>query len=177
MRGFYSWMLLVVVMQTLSGCATLDDRRSTEDSFVDQNIQKQAISQINSHYRHNVHVNVTSFNKHVLLTGEVPDDATKSGVAQLVSGVQNVGTVNNELVVGPVEGLGSRSADSLITSEVKIRIVRHGTLQTGHMKIVTENGSVYLMGLAYRKEAALAADLASTTKGVKRVVMLFDYLD
>jgi osmotically-inducible protein OsmY len=176
MRRWFAWLLLVLVLQGLAGCATLD-RRSFSTSLEDEHIQSQAISQISRLHTDTVHVNVTVFNRHVLLTGEVPNEASKSQIAQIVSGVPNINGISNELVVGDVEGIASRTEDSLISSSVKFRFMSHSSFGSGRVKIVTEDGVVYLMGLLYHKEADSAAYIASTTKGVKKVVTMFDYLD
>lgn len=171
-----SWLLVTLALLGLAGCATLD-RRSISTSFDDEHIESQAISQINRQHTGIVHVNVTSFNRHVLLTGEVPNEASKDQIAQIVSSVPNINGISNELVVGNIEGIASRTKDSLITSSVKFRFIGHGSFGSGRVKVVTEDGIVYLMGLVYHKEADSAAYIASTTKGVKKVITMFEYLD
>jgi osmotically-inducible protein OsmY len=176
MRRWCVWLLLVLMLHALVGCAPLD-RRSLSTSFEDEHIESQAISLINTRHTGIVHVNVTSFNRHVLLTGEVPDEASKSEIAQIVAAVPNINGISNEVVVGDIEGIASRSADSLITSDVKLRFIGNGRFGPGRVKVVTENGTVFLLGLVYHNEAESAAYLASTTKGVKRVITMFEYLD
>jgi osmotically-inducible protein OsmY len=124
-----------------------------------------------------VHVNITSFNRHVLLTGEVPTEEAKADIAKMVAGVQNVKAVSNELAVSGKSSLTSRSGDAIITADVKLRFVNNQVFQPDHVKVITENGVVFLMGLVYHKEASSAAELASTTGGVQRVVKVFEYLD
>jgi osmotically-inducible protein OsmY len=171
-------LLLVLFLFTgmLPGCAPLGPPPAGS-VFEDENIENQAISQINSHHTGTVHVNVTCFKRRLLLTGEVPSEASKSEIEKIVSGVANVRAINNELVVGSIRGIASRTSDSLVTSDVKLRFVKEGAFRTNQVKIITENGTVFLMGSVHRKEAASAAELASTTNGVQRVVMLFEYLD
>ena len=85
--------------------------------------------------------------------------------------------ISNELVVSGIAGIASRSSDSIITGDVKLRFVNNKVFQADHIKVVTENGTVFLMGLVYHKEADAAAEIASTTSGVRRVVKVFEYLD
>ena len=103
--------------------------------------------------------------------------ADKAGAEQIVVGVANVNGVSNELVVDELSDLASRSNDTLITSNVKLRFINTKAFLPDHVKVVTENGVVFLMGLLYRKEAEAAAEIASNSKGVQRVVTLFEYLD
>jgi osmotically-inducible protein OsmY len=176
MRRWCVWPLIVLMIHTLAGCAPLD-RRPLSTSFADEHIESQAISQINTRHTGIVHVNVTSFDRHVLLTGEVPDEASRNEIAQIVAAVPNINGISNEIVIGEIEGIASRSADSLVTSEVKLRFLTYGKFGSGRVKVVTENGTVYLLGLVYHKEAESAAYLASTTRGVKQVITMFEYLD
>ena len=103
--------------------------------------------------------------------------AAHAGIEQIVASVPKVKSVSNELVIAGNSRLGSRTNDSLVTSNVKLRFIDNKDFQPDHVKVVTENGTVFLMGLVYRKEAEAAADIASTTKGVQRVVTIFEYLD
>lgn len=173
----WQWLtVLILFIGMLSGCSPLD-RRPVGSSFVDESIENQAILQINNHHTGIVHVNVTCFNRRLLLTGEVPSAASKSEIETIAAGVPNVRAISNELVVGELRGIASRSADSLITSDVKLRFINYGAFRSSRVKTITEDGTVYLLGLVTHNEAASAADLASTTRGVKRVILLFDYLD
>lgn len=176
MRRLCRLLMLVSFIGMLPSCAPLD-HAPAGSVFDDENIERQAISQINSRHTGTVHVNVTSFNRRLLLSGEVSSDASKSEIEKIVSGVANVRAINNELVVGNIRGIASSTSDSLVTSDVKFRFVNEGAFHTNQVKIITENGTVFLMGSVHRKEAASAAELASTTNGVRRVVMLFEYLD
>lgn len=165
----------ILVLSTLTGCAPLD-RRSVDASVDDRNIENEAISRINARHLDDIHVNATSFNHHLLLTGEVPNETVRAQIGQITGGMQNVQGVSNELVVGETRGIASQSADSLTASDVKLRFAK-SSLGVGRIRVVTEAGTVFLMGLVSRQEGRSAADLASTTKGVQRVVMLFEYQD
>lgn len=171
----YSLSMLVLI-GALSGCAPMDTLPAGS-VFEDESIEKQAASQINSQHIRNAHVNATSFNRRLLLTGEVPSEAIKSAIERLVTDLSKVRAISNELVVSDIRGIASLTSDSIITSDVKFRFMNNGSFQRSRVKIVTESGTVFLMGLVTRREAASAAELASTTKGVQRVILLFDYLD
>ena len=153
------------------------DRRSGGAQLEDQEIEFTAGRRIDERFDKAIHVNVTSFNRHVLLTGEVTDDGTKATVERLVRDIRNVRSTTNELRVAGVSSLTSRSNDSLITGKVKARFVDADRFQANHVKVVTENGVVYLMGLVTPREANEAIEIASTTSGVERVVKVFEYIE
>jgi osmotically-inducible protein OsmY len=113
----------------------------------------------------------------VLLTGEVPDAAARTEVERIAWGVQNVRGVHNELAVSGVSSYTVRSNDSVITSKVKGRLLDSNKLNPIHVKVVTENSIVYLMGLVTKQEANDATEIARTTSGVQKVVRVFEYLD
>ena len=186
---YLNYLLLAAVLGALQGCFPVvatgvgagallaTDRRTTGAYIEDESIEDKAINQINTKYKITTHVNVTSFNRHVLITGEVPNEETKTGVAQIVTSVSNVKAVSNELVISGTTGFTSRSSDSLITGDVKLRFLNNKAFQADHVKVITENGTVFLLGLVYHKEAEAATEIASTTSGVQRVVKVFEYLD
>jgi osmotically-inducible protein OsmY len=122
-------------------------------------------------------VNVTSYNGIVLLTGEVPTPELKRSIEDIAKSTAKVRTVHDELTVGPVSSIGSRTNDSYITSKVKARFVEANKFAPNHVKVVTERQVVYLMGLVRHAEADAAAQIAATTSGVVRVVKLFEYID
>jgi osmotically-inducible protein OsmY len=182
-------LLLGLVSGSLQGCFPVvaagagagvmmaQDRRSTETYLDDQKIETEAAELIDQQIDGVMHVNVTSFNYHVLISGEVPYDSTKSEIEKIVSGIGKVRVVYNELAVSGNSSLASRSNDALITSNVKLRFVNDNRFNADHVKVVTENGTVYLMGLVKHEEADAASDIASTTQGVQRVVRLFENID
>lgn len=167
----------VVAVGAGAGVLMAQDRRTSGAYVEDEAIENKALSQISKPYGSNSHVNVTSYNRIVLLSGEVPTPAVRTEIGKLVSAIDNVRSVNNELVVSGVSSLTSRSSDSLVTSDVKLRFMQDKRFQAEHIKVVTENGTVFLMGLVKRAEAEAATEIASTTGGVQRVVRLFEYLD
>lgn len=122
------------------------------------------------------HVNVTSYNRMVLITGEVPAEADKRAVEQALSQVEHVRSVVNELVVAPNSSLGDRSADAVVTGKVKAAFIDAKDLQAQAFKVVTERGAVYLMGLVTEREATRATEIARSTSGVKKVVRVMEII-
>ena len=174
----------------LSGCIPLviggvaatasiaTDRRSAGAQLDDELIEDKSSAEILDRFKgRDVHVNVTSYNGNVLLTGEVPGDAIKSEIGEIARRMAKTRSVQNELIVGAATNLGSRSNDTLITSKVKARFVEANRFQINHVKVVTERGIVYLLGIVRPDEGNAAAEIARTTSGVQRVVKVFEYLN
>jgi osmotically-inducible protein OsmY len=183
-------LMLLAIPPLLQGCAPLviggaaaggamvaNDRRTVGAITEDQGIELRTSSRIKERYGRAAHVNVTSYNRRVLLTGEVPDAAAKAEVERIARGVENVVRVDNETIVAGVTSYTARSNDTLITSKVKGRFLDANRFNPLHVKVVTENGVVYLMGLVGKKEAADATEIARTTSGVQKVVRLFEYIN
>lgn len=184
-----SLLLLALMPGALQGCFPVvavgvgvgvmmaQDRRGKEAYVADQKIETKAAELIDKQINSVLHVNVTSFNYRVLISGEVPDESTKMEIDKIVSGIEKVRNVSNELAVSRTSSLASRSNDGLITSNVKLRFMNKKHFNADHIKVVTENGTVYLMGIVNRAEAETATEITSTTQGVRRVVKMFEYLD
>jgi osmotically-inducible protein OsmY len=153
----------------------IEDRRSAGVQIDDEAIELRTKNRVSDRFRENLHVNVTSYNRAVLLTGEVPDEATRAAIEQIALGVPNVRGVTNELQISPVTPLSSRANDAFITSKVKARFLDGRRFNPLHVKVVTEAGVVYLMGLVSEKEASDAVEIARTTGGVRKVVKIFEY--
>lgn len=160
-----------------AGALMVEDRRSSGTYIEDESIELKTSRRIGEQLGDKVHINVISFNRNVLLTGEVPDEATKVEVAKLTMSIENVQNIANEVIIAPKSSLASRSNDTLITSKVKARFVNNKVFQVNHVKVITENGVVYLLGLVSRKEGDAATRIASTTESVRKVVKVFEYLD
>lgn len=160
-----------------AGALSYADRRLTEVQFTDEGIEIRAVNRITEKFGDRVHVNVTSYNRTVMLTGEVPDAATKAEVEKIVAAVANVKAISNELQVAGVSSLTSRSNDVFLTSKVKARFIDASKFAANHVKVVTENSVVYLMGLVTQAEAAAAVEIARTTGGVQKVVRVFEIID
>lgn len=165
----------VVVGAGAAGAMSFEDRRTTGVQIDDEGIELRASNRIGERYGDKVHVNVTSFNRGVLLTGEVPDEKAKQDIEKIAVSVPNVRIVTNELRVAAPSSFSDRANDSAITGKVKAHFVDAGKFSAVHVKVVTEASVVYLLGLVTDTEGKLAAEIASTTGGVKKVVKVFDY--
>ena len=184
-----SLLLLALVSGSLQGCFPVvaagvgtgvmmaQDRRTSGAYVEDQAIEVKVLERVGKQHKNNVHLNVTSFNRNVLISGEVPSETVKTEIGKIVSGIENVRHVNNELIISGTSSLTSRSSDSLITSDIKLRFVNDKRFNADHVKVVTENGTVFLMGIVKHAEADAAAGIASTVSGVQRVFKLFEYMD
>ncbi len=186
---YFTGLFIVALLLALQGCFPIvavgvgagalmgADRRTAGTYIEDTAIEGKASSQILGQYKNTVHASVTSVNRHVLITGEAPSIEAKAGVEKIVASVSEVKSVSNELVIADNSSLVSRTNDSLVTSNVKLGFINNKDFQPHHVKVVTENGIVFLMGLVYRKEAEAATEIARNSKGVQRVVTVFEYLD
>jgi len=184
-----SLLLLALVPGSLQGCFPVaaagvgtgvmvsQDRRTSGAYVEDEAIESKAAERIGKQFNDTAHVNITSFNRIVLISGEAPGEAVKTGIGRIVSGIENVRNVNNELAISGPSSLTSRGSDSMITANVKLRFMNDERFHADHVKVVTENGTVFLMGIVKHAEADAAAAVTSTTSGVQRVVKLFEYLD
>ena len=176
-----SALLSACVPLVIGGAATAvavaEDRRTPGTFVDDQTIENQALLRVKTRFGGQVHVNITSYNRQVLVTGEAVTDTVKQGVEEEIATVKGIKRIFNELVVGPQAGVLSVSNDTRLTTVVKTRFLDANRFQANHVKVVTEAGVVYMLGLVKRSEAEAATQLASTTSGVSRVVRLFEYLD
>jgi len=152
------------------------DRRTSGTQLEDEGIELRSANRIREMVGDRVHVNVTSYNRQVLLTGEVPNDRDRQYLAKLVSEVDNVRSVVNELAVMPASSLGDRSTDALITGKIKASMLDSKDIFASAYKVVTERGTVYLMGRVTQREANRATDIARTVGGVKKVVRVFEVI-
>jgi osmotically-inducible protein OsmY len=155
--------------------STIEDRRSSGTQLDDDAIELRAATRIGDRFPDKIHVNVAAFNRAVLITGEVPDEAVRAEVEKIVQGVPNVRGVTNEVQLAPVTSFSDRTSDSFITTQVKARYLRAKAFNPVHVKVVTEAGVVYLMGVLTEREADDAVDIARTTSGVRKVVKIFEY--
>ncbi|MBU6485760.1 MAG: BON domain-containing protein [Betaproteobacteria bacterium] len=187
---FAAFAAIAIASALLAGCAPIlvagavggtalvaTDRRSAGAQLDDESIELKIANNIGAGYGDQVHVNVTSYNGIVLLTGEVPTQDSMNAIVEIARKTPKVRTVHNELLIGPVSSIGSRTNDSYITAKVKSRFVEANKFAANHVKVVTERQVVYLMGLVRHSEADTAAQIAATTSGVTRVVKLFQYID
>ena len=168
-----------VVIGATAGAGTLVamDRRSSGILASDQAIESKVTKDAANRWPSGVHLNVTSYDGKVLLTGEVPTAAIRDEIGQLATATEYVRGVNNELLVGPETEFGARTQDTYITTKVKARLIEAGRLDANNVKVVTERRVVYLLGLVSRQEGNAAAEIAASTTDVARVVKLFEYTD
>ena len=159
-----------------AGVLAIDDRRTLATQAEDKTIFAKAESRIGERFGDKVHINVTSFNRRVLLTGEVPDDKTRAEIERVVGGLENVVNIVNELQVAGISSLTARTNDSIITGKVKGNFIDQRDMHANAFKVVTEASVVYLMGLVTRAEGDRAASVAARTSGVKQVVKVFEYV-
>ncbi len=151
------------------------DRRTTGAQVDDEGIELRATNRVGERFGDKVHVNMTSYNYSVLVTGEVPDDRTRTEIEKIVTGTINVRSVTNDLQVAGNSSFSSRASDAGITGTVKARFVDANRFNALHVKVVTEASVVYLMGKVTESEAAAAVDIARKTSGVRKVVKVFEY--
>lgn len=181
---------LGVALSQLTGCAALVvggaatgvavsmDRRTASTVIGDQEIELRAFKRLRENFPDDrVKVSTTSFNRQVLLTGQVPDETTRSKVEAIVRPIPDVRTVFNETVISPQISLTAKGTDASLTAQVKARMLQDKRVPAIHVKVVSEMGVVYLMGLVTRAEGNAATEVASLTSGVARVVKLFEYID
>jgi len=178
-----AWSMLLsgcvpLVVGAAAGGAALvaTDRRSVGAQADDEAIELKIANNSSNRYGDRVHVNVTSYNGIVLLTGEVPDEATRREIVEMVRTTDRVRAVHDELEVRPNTPMSERTNDTYLTGLVKSRFVEQNRFPATQVKVVTERGVVYLMGIVSRAEGDAAAQIASTTSGVRRVVKLFEYI-
>ena len=166
----------VVAAGAATGAMMAADRRSSGAYVEDEGLEWKVGNRIKERFGEAAHVNVTAFNRVVLLTGEISDEAGRSALDQIAAGVPNVRGVTNEVQVAGASSLTSRGNDAVVTSKVKARFVDDNGFSANHVKVVTEAGTVFLMGLVTREEADQATEIARTTSGVRKVVRVFEYI-
>lgn len=166
----------VIVGGAAVGVLSASDRRSTGTQTDDETTEWKAASHIPVQYKDGAHVNFTSYNRNLLITGEVFNEDGKQAIGEAVARIEGVRQVYNELLVGPVTSLTSRSNDTFIDSKVKARLVDSNQISANHIKVVTERGTTYLMGIVSEREAKVAIAVARTTDGVRKVVNVMEIL-
>jgi len=181
-------LLGAIVLPVLQGCfpmvaagvttgvlATFD-RRTLGAQAEDETIEWKASARLGEKLGDKAHINITSFNRKALITGEVASSEAKASAETIVSEIPNVQGVYNELAVAPLSAYSTRSNDAFITSKIKSRSVDNGKFNPVHVKVVTEAGTAYLLGMVTEAEADAAIGVARTTAGVKKVVKLLEII-
>jgi osmotically-inducible protein OsmY len=188
MRPLAKAILCAALLTSLSGCVEMmvggavigavatADRRTLGAQTEDKTITVKAELRVPKIAGPDAHVNIASFNRQVLLTGEVRDDAAKATVEREVRTIEGVQSIANELEIAGPSSYTSRSSDALITTKVKASLVDMKTISAVSFKVVTERGTVFLMGRVTQREGQVAADVARGVSGVQRVVKIFEYL-
>ena len=167
---------VVAVGGVAAGATIMADRRTPAVQAIDKGIELEAENALAKRFGDNAHINVTSFNQKVLLTGEVKDADIKAEAGAYVKAMKNARSVFNELVIGPNSSYTSRANDSYLESKIKTQMIFTDQLPSNSMVIVAEGSSVFLMGILTQGEADLAKKVASNTAGVKDVYVYFDII-
>lgn len=167
---------LLAVGGVAAGASVMADRRTPGVQAIDNGIEMQANAALSKKFGDNAHINVTSFNQKVLLTGEAKDADIKGEADAYVKAMKNARTVFNEIIIGPNSTYTARANDSYLESKIKTQMIFTDKLPSNSMSIVAEGTSVYLMGILTQSEADLAKKVASNTNGVKDVYVYFDII-
>ena len=160
----------------ITGTLAASDRRTFGAQTEDTSIQLKGANKLRNVLGSDAHVNINSFNRRVLLSGEVPDDAAKATAEREMAAVEGVLSVINELEVAGPASYTSRSNDTLITGKVKASLVDAKDISANSYQVVTERGVVYLMGRVTQREGQIGADIARGVSGVNKVVKVFEYI-
>jgi len=166
---------VVIGAGAAAGYSSLEDRRTTGTQIEDESIEVRASNRISDRFGGRVHVNVTSYNRIALVTGEVPDGAARDEVEKIVRAVPSVRDVTNDLQIAGISSLASRANDSYLTTKVRGRLLDTKRTKSVHVKVVTEAAAVYLMGVVTEAEADEVVEIARNTGGVRKVVKAFEY--
>lgn len=166
----------VMVGGMVGGAMVASDRRTTGIQMEDEGIEQRSASARRENFGDKEHVNFTSYNRQVLMTGEVSSNQVRQQVEQLISRVENVRSVVNELAIGPASSIGDRASDVVLVAKVKAAMVDSEDVFANVFKVVAERGTVYLMGRVTQREAQRATDVVRGVSGVKRVVRVFEYI-
>jgi osmotically-inducible protein OsmY len=160
----------------LGGAMVASDRRSAGIQLEDETIEQRSSTAIRENFGSKEHISITSYNRQVLITGEVSNDTVRRQVESLISRVENVRAVVNELAIGQASSASDRASDSLLVAKVKASMVDTEDVFANVYKVVGERGTVYLMGRVTQREAKRATDVVRGVSGVKRVVRVFEYI-
>jgi osmotically-inducible protein OsmY len=160
----------------IGGAMVASDRRTTGIQVEDETIEQRSATAIRENFGSKEHINITSYNRQVLITGEVTTGTVRRQVESLIGRVENVRSVVNELVVGPASSTSDRASDAVLVAKVKASMVDTEDVFANVYKVVGERGTIYLMGRVTQREAKRATDVVRGVSGVKRVVRVFEYI-
>lgn len=167
---------IIVATGTAATLISAHDRRTTGTQADDETSEWKGSNRLPAEYRENAHVNFTAFNRRLLVSGEVPSDDARQAIGAMANKIEGVRQVHNELLVMPAASLASRSNDALISSRFRARLLDNDQVSANHIKALTENGTLFLMGLVSEHEALAAVLVARTTAGVRKVVNLLEIM-
>ena len=176
LTSFLSACGVLAVGGVAASAAVLADRRSPNVQAIDKGIELEAGNALSKRFGDNAHINITSFNQKVLITGEAKDADIKGEAGAYVKAMKNARSVYNELVIGSNSTYTARANDSYLESKIKTQMIFTEQLPSNSMAIVAEGSSVYLMGILTQKEADIAKKVASNASGVKEVFVYFDII-
>ncbi len=160
----------------IGGAMVASDRRTTGIQVEDETIEQRSATAIRENFGSKEHISITSYNRQVLITGEVSSDMVRRQVESLIGRVENVRAVVNELVVGPASSTSDRASDAILVAKVKASMVDTEDVFANVYKVVGERGTIYSMGRVTQREAKRATDVVRGVSGVKRVVRVFEYI-
>ena len=160
----------------IGGAMVASDRRTTGIQVEDETIEQRSATAIRENFGSKEHINITSYNRQVLITGEVSNDTVRRQVESLISRVENVRSVVNELAIGPASSTSDRANDVLLVAKVKASMVDTEDVFANVFKVVGERSTIYLMGRVTQRESQRATDVVRGVSGVKRVVRVFEYI-
>ena len=166
----------LVVGGAVMGGMVATDRRTSGTYVEDEAIEIKAAARIRELFGERVHINVTSYNRQVLLTGEAPNPQDKQTIEQAAAQIENVRNVVNEIAVLGNSTLTQRSSDAVVTGRIKAKLLDARDLQSNSFKIVTERGVAYLMGRVTEREANRATEIITATQGVQKLVRVLEIL-
>jgi osmotically-inducible protein OsmY len=163
----------------ITGLSLLNDRRTHDAILADEAIEDNAATRLNAYYdlRDKCHFNITTYNGAVLVTGETPKEEYRDRIIDIVRVIPNVKLVHNKLTIANPSPLNFRANDTLITGKVKTALTEIPEFDASWVKVVTEQRTVYLMGLVHRNEGAAAVDAARRQSDIKQIITVFEYLD
>ena len=166
-----------IVLGALGVASVVNDPRTAATQLEDESIEIKTNSAISDDLglSEHSHINVVSYNRTILMVGQVPNTMLRDRVEKLASNITNVSHVHNQLRIGSKTALTTRSHDSWITSKVKLALAADQTLKSSHIKVITEHGEVFLLGLVSQQQGNLAAELARNVSSVKQVIKAFEY--
>ena len=174
--GLASCAAPLMIGGDIGGAMVASDRRTTGIQVEDEGIEQRSATAIRENFGSKEHINITSYNRQVLITGEVTSDTARSQVEQLIGRVQNVRSVVNELAIGQVSSTSERTSDVLLVAKVKASMVDTEDVFANVFKVVGERGTIYLMGRVTQRESKRATEVVRGVSGVKRVVRVFEYI-